>query len=115
MGLDKKTYNNSSFSIKFSLESYTLLKQWIITFIKDFISTGNPFKHWAQYKSNRGISPYHDLIDWVGGYPFEVAKPEDVFDFFKNNGFTLIHLKTCGRSLARILHERSGKTFNIPL
>ena len=25
----------------------------------------------------------HDYIDWVGGYPFEVAKPEEIHNFFK--------------------------------
>lgn len=95
----KKNYNNSSFSIKFLLEIYTLFRQWHIIFIKDLISTGNPFKHWNQYKKNRGMSPYYDLIDWVGGYPFEVAKPETVFNFFKNKGFKLIHLKTCAGGL----------------
>ena len=28
----------------------------------------------------RGMDQRHDLVDWVGGYPFEVAKPEQVFD-----------------------------------
>ena len=45
------------------------------------------------------MSAYHDLIDWVGGYPFEVAKPEDVFHFFKAKGFSLCFLKTCGGGL----------------
>ena len=47
----------------------------------------------------RGMSTKHDMIDWVGGYPFEVAKPEQVFDFFRARGFELRRLKTCGGSL----------------
>jgi 2-polyprenyl-6-hydroxyphenyl methylase/3-demethylubiquinone-9 3-methyltransferase len=35
----------------------------------------------------------------VGGYPFEVAKPEEVFDFYKKRGFELGRLKTCGGGL----------------
>jgi 2-polyprenyl-6-hydroxyphenyl methylase/3-demethylubiquinone-9 3-methyltransferase len=42
------------------------------------------------------MSPWYDLIDWVGGYPFETAKPEAVFNFFKQRGFALEKLKTCG-------------------
>jgi 2-polyprenyl-6-hydroxyphenyl methylase/3-demethylubiquinone-9 3-methyltransferase len=34
------------------------------------------------------MSPWHDLIDWVGGYPYEVARPDDVVDFYKRRGFT---------------------------
>jgi 2-polyprenyl-3-methyl-5-hydroxy-6-metoxy-1,4-benzoquinol methylase len=44
----------------------------------------------------RGMSARHDLIDWVGGYPFEVAKPEEVFSLLHPLGFELRHLKTCG-------------------
>nr|WSY54798.1 class I SAM-dependent methyltransferase [Streptomyces sp. NBC_00886] len=43
----------------------------------------------------RGMSRSHDLVDWVGGYPFEVASPERVFDFCQDRGFQLRHLKTC--------------------
>ena len=39
------------------------------------------------------------MIDWLGGYPFEVAKPETVFGFFRDRGFTLEELKTCGGRL----------------
>ena len=91
----KKKYNASGLIIRALLELYTLVRQWTITFIKDFLKNGNPFKSWCQYKKNRGMSAYHDLIDWVGGYPFEVAKPEEVFAFFKSKGFKLVHLKTC--------------------
>lgn len=44
----------------------------------------------------RGMSLWHDMIDWLGGYPFEVAKPEAIFRFFQDRGFTLEELKTCG-------------------
>jgi len=58
-----------------------------------------PFKAWADKKKNRGMCVWHDLVDWVGGYPFEVAKPEEVFDFYKKRGFELGRLKTCGGGL----------------
>ena len=61
---------------------------------------GNPAKFILEYgKNNRGMSAWHDVVDWVGGYPFEVAKPEEVFDFFKVKGFNLEKLKTCGGGL----------------
>jgi hypothetical protein len=41
------------------------------------------------------MSRWHDMVDWVGGYPFEVASPEAVFDFLRDRGFTLQRLKTC--------------------
>ncbi len=44
---------------------------------------------------DRGMSMWHDMIDWLGGYPFETAKPETVFQFFRDRGFMLRELKTC--------------------
>jgi 2-polyprenyl-3-methyl-5-hydroxy-6-metoxy-1,4-benzoquinol methylase len=44
----------------------------------------------------RGMSLWHDMIDWIGGYPFEVASPEMIFHFFRDRGFMLRELKTCG-------------------
>jgi 2-polyprenyl-6-hydroxyphenyl methylase/3-demethylubiquinone-9 3-methyltransferase len=40
-----------------------------------------------------------DLTDWVGGYPFEVAKPEAIFEFYRARGFQLEKLKTAGGSV----------------
>ncbi|HQS85033.1 MAG TPA: class I SAM-dependent methyltransferase [Alphaproteobacteria bacterium] len=92
----KKLYNQSGFFVKFLLTTYTLFRTWSMTCLRDFLRTGNPFKTWINWKKNRGMSAYYDLIDWVGGYPFEVATPELVFNFFKKKGFLLESLKTCG-------------------
>ena len=56
---------------------------------------------WFNYRGegSRGMSRYYDMIDWVGGYPFEVAKPEEIFDFYRKRGFALEKLKTCGGGL----------------
>lgn len=50
-------------------------------------------------RSLRGMSYWHDLIDWIGGFPFEVAKPEEIFDFYLKRGFQLVRMKTCGGGL----------------
>jgi 2-polyprenyl-3-methyl-5-hydroxy-6-metoxy-1,4-benzoquinol methylase len=62
--------------------------------LNEILKGRNPFTVFSRYKKNRGMSPFHDWIDWLGGYPFEVAKPEEVFDFFKKKRFTLVKLKT---------------------
>jgi 2-polyprenyl-6-hydroxyphenyl methylase/3-demethylubiquinone-9 3-methyltransferase len=54
---------------------------------------------WSEKKKDRGMSVWHDLVDWVGGYPFEVAKPEEVFAFYRTRGFALQGLKTAGGGL----------------
>jgi|SRR5579863_1948611 len=47
-----------------------------------------PFRKWREYSKSRGMSAWHDLVDWAGGYPFEFAKPEDVTTFYASRGFT---------------------------
>lgn len=47
-------------------------------------------------KLDRGMSLWHDMVDWLGGYPFEVAKPEQVFKFFVARGYELRALTTAG-------------------
>lgn len=47
----------------------------------------------------RGMDRATDLVDWVGGYPFEVATPEQIFSFFHERGWQLDRLKTCGGGL----------------
>jgi 2-polyprenyl-3-methyl-5-hydroxy-6-metoxy-1,4-benzoquinol methylase len=51
---------------------------------------------WTRYEENkRGMSRWRDIVDWVGGYPYECARPEEIFDFYRERGFTLTRLK-CG-------------------
>lgn len=56
---------------------------------------GSYVRSWTRYDPARGMSRWHDLVDWVGGYPYETARPEEVFDFFRERGFALTKLK-CG-------------------
>jgi 2-polyprenyl-6-hydroxyphenyl methylase/3-demethylubiquinone-9 3-methyltransferase len=61
------------------------------------IKYGNPVAQFTRYKKRRGMSIYHDWIDWLGGYPFEVAKPEVIFRFYGERGLTLTGLTTTQR------------------
>ena len=64
--------------------------------LSDAIGARNPLARYTEYRNNRGMSVVHDWIDWLGGYPFEVAKPEAVFDWFRAREFQMQKLKTCG-------------------
>ena len=97
----KRSYNQAAAPLKFCI----LIVMG--TFMQTKAAVGRlirgenplPFSYWKQYKKQRGMSPWHDLVDWIGGFPFEVAKPEEIFNFYKAQGFTLIILKTCGGGL----------------
>lgn len=47
----------------------------------------------------RGMHRWYDLVDWIGGWPFEAARPDEVFRWFQQRGFQLVALKTCGGGL----------------
>jgi 2-polyprenyl-3-methyl-5-hydroxy-6-metoxy-1,4-benzoquinol methylase len=80
--------------------------------LNEIVKGRNPFTVFSRYKSNRGMSLFHDWIDWLGGYPFEVAKPEEIFEYFKKRGFILMKLKTilglgCNEFVFRKLNPQS--------
>ncbi len=55
---------------------------------------GDFVRRWTRVPG-RGMNHWYDIIDWVGGYPYEVAAPEQIFDFYRARGFTLTRLM-CG-------------------
>ena len=59
------------------------------------LKPGEYVRSWTAYDSNRGMSRWRDIVDWVGGHPYEVATPDEIFEFYKARGFTLTKLR-CG-------------------
>ncbi|TWT53318.1 Ubiquinone biosynthesis O-methyltransferase [Rubripirellula amarantea] len=55
-----------------------------------------PFADWRAKKNDRGMTVWYDWVDWIGGLPFEVAKPEDIVMPLRKRGFTLDRLTTVG-------------------
>jgi Ribosomal protein L11 methylase len=62
--------------------------------ISDLVRAKNPLAHYRNYRINRGMSVVRDWVDWLGGYPFEVATPTATFDFLRKRGFKLDRLVT---------------------
>lgn len=50
------------------------------------------------FNNDRGMALYYDYIDWLGGYPFEVASVQKIESFYAQNGLRLINSKTTRRS-----------------
>lgn len=64
--------------------------------VKDLALLRNPLRRYTDYKQSRGMSWWHDCLDWIGGYPFETATPEAVCHFLFERGFHLERMTTCG-------------------
>jgi len=90
----KKAYNKLPRQFRWIILWPSFLRLWGPTTCKDFFR-GKPFSSWRKYRKNRGMSPMRDVIDWVGGFPFEVATPDELFLFCKSRNFILEQLKTC--------------------
>lgn len=94
----KKFYNQSPKPVKLLTCSVVCVQLWWRRWLKDLLRM-KPFESWINEGKPRGMSPWRDVVDWVGGYPFEVAKPEEIFEFYRDRGFTLARMTTCGGSL----------------
>lgn len=63
---------------------------------------GRPVAHARSrlnYRTLRGMSWWHDLVDWVGGYPFEVSSREQVVAFLRERGYEVVRIQSAGSKL----------------
>ncbi|WP_323758237.1 class I SAM-dependent methyltransferase [Roseivirga sp.] len=85
----KRLYVKSTAGKYFTIMLYTpyyLLKN----FLMDILYLRKPpLARYRDFKKKRGMSWKHDLVDWLGGYPFEVASIPVIFNFYKKRGFIL--------------------------
>ena len=63
------------------------------------LNPGEYIRTWTHYgESRRGMSRWRDIVDWVGGYPYEYARVDQIFDFYARRGYTMRRV-TCARGL----------------
>jgi 2-polyprenyl-6-hydroxyphenyl methylase/3-demethylubiquinone-9 3-methyltransferase len=89
----KKMYNRLPRPLRFLLLWPSAVCLWWRVVLGDFVRL-RPFATFRNYRKQRGMSAWRDVVDWVGGFPFEVARPERIFDFYRQRGFTLERLRT---------------------
>jgi 2-polyprenyl-6-hydroxyphenyl methylase/3-demethylubiquinone-9 3-methyltransferase len=92
----KKNYNKGGRLAKWLILNSVALRLACLDMAVGLLRFGNPFHAWQVKKKSRGMARKYDLIDWVGGYPFEVATPEAIFDFYREKGYTMTRLTTSG-------------------
>jgi 2-polyprenyl-6-hydroxyphenyl methylase/3-demethylubiquinone-9 3-methyltransferase len=39
------------------------------------------------------MSWIHDVVDWVGGYPYEYASVEGITEFYRRDGFEPVRIR----------------------
>jgi 2-polyprenyl-3-methyl-5-hydroxy-6-metoxy-1,4-benzoquinol methylase len=92
----KKAYVRAPGPLKWAVLLPAFARLWGPATVRDLLR-GKPFHTWRTYshEMSRGMDPWRDVVDWVGGYPFEVSKPEQIFDFYRSRGFEMQRLFTC--------------------
>ncbi|MEK6408463.1 MAG: class I SAM-dependent methyltransferase [Acidobacteriota bacterium] len=93
----KRTYNNLPRILRLPFilvvsapsETKSALRALVSFKIREYV------RSWTEPRPERGMSRWRDIVDWVGGYPYEVAKPEELFDFYRARGFALARMQ-CG-------------------
>jgi len=79
----KRIYSAHPFSRR-AIEGLSLITLWGP---KTLVRTHRVLPDWREYRRKRGMSPWHDVVDWAGGYPYEFARPDEVISFFSSRGF----------------------------
>ena len=92
----KRTYVSLPRVLRWPMAAALVAFQVLKGLARDLLSLRNPLTRYRDYARSRGMSWWHDCLDWIGGYPFETATPEAVFEFFQARGFVLERLTTCG-------------------
>lgn len=92
----KRAYNRLPRPLRPAFALLVSLPEELKAFVRASLA-GRPADYvrlWTEPRS-RGMSRWRDIIDWVGGYPYEAATPDEVFEFCRARGFTLVTLR-CG-------------------
>lgn len=94
----KKTYNQLPGLLKVPYTMIVIAPDELRALARSVLTLnlGSYFRSWSQYDRRRGMNRWRDIVDWVGGYPYEVSTPDEIFDFFTARGFILTKLN-CGR------------------
>lgn len=93
--LVKKTYVSSGSFGQRCLEYLFYTYFALAFFVADCLRIKNPANRYRE--GRRGMKVFYDVKDWVGGYPFEVASPNDLENFLQRKGFKTVKSKTVGR------------------
>lgn len=92
----KRLYNRLPRGLRWVVLGPAFVRLWGPALLRDALR-GRPLESWRRYPDVRGMSPWRDVVDWVGGYPFEVARPETVVEWSRRRGLVLLRSALVGR------------------
>lgn len=76
----KRLYNRSGWLTKRLLEGTLAFKDIAAMTLR----LRNPLSEIRNYREKRGMSWWYDIVDWLGGYPYEFASAGEVFNYCRH-------------------------------
>lgn len=98
----KQRYNRGSWLIKRRMELWYI---WEFVLYKNWRAVPELIGRVTGYKQSRGMAFFTDVRDWLGGWPMEFAKREDVKQWAEKTGLDMATIKT-GEANTEYLFKR---------
>ncbi len=108
--LIKRTYCSGRFGrILMTMVFYPIF--FMSGLVIDIVRADKPTKRYKEHKKYRGMSLIHDWKDWLGGFPYEAAKPKRVIWFYENLNYELRRLELTGHGFGnnQFLFQKNAK------
>jgi 2-polyprenyl-3-methyl-5-hydroxy-6-metoxy-1,4-benzoquinol methylase len=81
--IEKRIYSKSPKWVQKVIEAFYIMLVRIRLALKGESLKQRREKYWKQ----RGMDTYHDMRDWLGGYPYESISPDEAMSFMRGLGF----------------------------
>ncbi|WP_339329954.1 class I SAM-dependent methyltransferase [Aeromonas hydrophila] len=84
---------------RYTASSAMIRRMYEAWYVARFVLRYNPFRlgylfrYAREYKKNRGMDFYHDVKDWLGGWPMEYTRIYDVIPFLLTRKMKLLRTK----------------------
>lgn len=102
----KKEYNRASPSRKRAMEFSYVYRHFFSD--RSFRDKLDSIRYMREYRKIRGMEFWTDIRDWLGGWPYEPATPEEVTGFCTRElGLSTLKVKT-GEANVEYLFRKSG-------
>jgi 2-polyprenyl-3-methyl-5-hydroxy-6-metoxy-1,4-benzoquinol methylase len=87
----KQRYNKCNALGRRKMEAWYI---WVFALDRKLWNLPPLLRRIADYKSGRGMAFYTDVVDWLGGWPMEFAKREDVKNWAEKKDLLICNMKT---------------------
>jgi 2-polyprenyl-6-hydroxyphenyl methylase/3-demethylubiquinone-9 3-methyltransferase len=95
----KRAYNHTPRPLQAGME-LAYAAYWLLACLRN---RQNPVREAREYRSSRGMALRTDLVDWLGGYPYEYATAREIVDYCENS---------CGLRCKRVIPTPGDGTGN---